>query len=596
MTDLGIGSKRYLFAGKDHHGIDESDEIDRCDDYTDSDDYDAYDADNDDYDDYGYIDDFSEDIDDVSEYGTYGDDRYGRFPDDENDDRIFEKGLYDAPLNGIGADAAMSDNDEKIRMSDESAAGRLPFRKGPFLFIACAFAILFVMLIGRLIYFNIYEKDDVLNSAYNKRQNSQADYVVRGDIQSIDGMTLAETVVYDDGTEERVYPYYDLYAHVVGFTTHGKSGLESYANYQLLTAHNNIIDQIINGFRNEKNPGDTVVSTINSRIQEACYYALDDYRGAIVVMNPKTGAILAMVSQPNFDPNTLEYDWDEMVADSSNSQLLNRATQGLYAPGSTFKIVTALAYYRKYGTLDQFSFDCTGELEVGNSTVHCYNEISHGEENFYDAFAHSCNTAFAEIGLDLGTELITATAKDLLFGGKLPCPITASKPRWNLTSDSDEVELTQTAFGQGKTVTTPYHMALICSAIANDGILMTPYLIDHIENNVGEVVSTVTPSRYTRLMTETESEILSGLMEEVVETGTASELSGRSYFVAGKTGSAEYTKSDGTMGTHSWFVGFAGYDEAEVVIAVLAENGGAGSTTAVPMAEEVLDACFSSMS
>jgi peptidoglycan glycosyltransferase len=282
-----------------------------------------------------------------------------------------------------------------------------------------------------------------------------------------------------------------------------------------------------------------------------------------------------------------------MVSDSSNSQLLNRATQGLYPPGSTFKIVTTLAYMRSKHNLDKFRYDCTGIFEIGNTTVHCYKDAVHGEEDFKYAFAHSCNTAFAQIGLDTGAKALGDTAEKLLIGKELPSDLYASKSRYSLTEQSGEAELVQTAFGQGKTLVTPYQMALIVAAIANDGVLMKPYLIDHAVTPTGKILNQTKPSKYTTLMTKSETQVLKQLMKAVVDDGSASALSGRSYEVAGKTGSAEFTKSDGTVGTHSWFVGYTGGDNPDLVISVLAENGGAGSSTAVPIAERILDSWYS---
>lgn len=514
---------------------------------------------------------------------------YDGFDDfDENDDELDEDEI-------IPADASLSEEaeEEEPLNTESETEKRIRRKNGPFRFISYATIILFFLLMAHLIYFNIREKDAVLNSPYNRRQNSQADRVIRGDIRSIDGSTLARTETDDEGNEIREYPYSNIFAHTVGFVTHGKSGLESVANYQLLTAHNNIIDQIINEFLKKKNPGDTVVTTLNAGIQESSYYALGDYRGAVIVMNPATGAVRAMVSKPDFDPNTLAWVWDEMVSDSSNSQLLNRAVQGLYPPGSTFKIVTSLSYYRKYNTFSNYHYNCTGEFEVDDTVVHCYNGTAHGEEDFASAFAHSCNTAFSEIGLMLGSGSLSSTASDLMFGERMPGELNQSRTRWQLSSSSDDIELVQTAFGQGKTLTTPMHMALICSAVANHGVVMNPYLIDHVENRSGDVISRVKPSRYKRIMTEEEAEQLKKLMVGVVEEGTASALLGNGYKAAGKTGSAEYVKSDGTIGTHSWFVGFTNPDDPELVIVVLAENGGAGSSTAVPIAEEILNSIYS---
>ncbi len=503
------------------------------------------------------------------EYGGYEGDHNRKHIDDYGDDY---EGEY-----------------EDKYVEDEGGELPPPKRKQPrpYLIIAVSFGLLFLFLSAHLIYFNVRMKDEILSSPYNRRQNAQADLVRRGSILSADGATLARTDTYD-GTEERVYPYANIFAHAVGFITHGKSGIESFANYELLTSHTNIIDQMINEFRKKKSDGDNVVTTLNAKLQEAAYYALGDYRGAVICMNPKTGAILAMVSKPNFDPNTLAEIWDEMVADSSNSNLVNRATQGLYPPGSTFKIVTALAYYKRHHTFDGFHFNCTGEFTVDDYTVHCYKGTVHGEEDFKSAFAHSCNTAFSRIGLDLGAGNLSGTALSLMFGESLPCELLSSKSRWSLANSPDDVELVQTAFGQGKTLVTPYHMALLVSAIANDGVLMTPHLIDHTESAAGDLVKKTKPSVYRRLVTHDEAEALSSLMQAVVEEGSASELSGRSYRVAGKTGSAEYTKSSGEIGTHSWFVGFTNPGDSEFAIAVIAENGGAGSSTAVPIASEIL--------
>ena len=465
--------------------------------------------------------------------------------------------------------------------------------KGPYLFISCVTILLFLTLIAHLVYFNIRLKDDIINSPYNRRQDTLSEFVVRGAIKSSDGSTLAYTETDDDGTEYRVYPYGREFAHTVGYMTHGKGGIELFANYELLSSHSNIIDQVINDFKRRKNRGDSFVTTLHAGLQDACYSILGDYQGAIIAIEPKTGAIRAMVSKPDFDPNTLAYDWDEMVSDPSNSQLVNRAAQGLYAPGSTFKILTSLAWYQRYGSFDKFSFKCTGEFTVGEITVHCYEHTAHGEEDLPAAFIHSCNTAFSQLGLDLKAKALTNVTKRLMFGEALPFDLPSKRSRWSLTGASTDEELVQTAFGQGKTLVTPYHMALITCAIANRGVLMKPHLTDHIENAAGTRISSYKPSVYRTLLSTAEAEQMTELMQRVVTEGTASGLSDRFYSAAGKTGSAEYLKSDGTIGTHSWFVGFSDTEDPDLVVVVLAENGGAGSSTAVPMAGRVFDTWYS---
>ena len=208
-------------------------------------------------------------------------------------------------------------------------------------------------LIGYLIYFNTIKSDDFINSPYNTRQDTFADRVVRGKIMSSDGEVLAQTNVSEDGTEERSYPYNNVFAHVVGYDSNGKSGLESEANFQLLSSHEFFLNQIRNEFMGTKNTGDTVVSTLNADLQTTAYNSLGDRRGAVVALEPSTGKILALVSKPDFDPNTISENWNTLVNDETNSSLLNRATMGQYPPGSTFKVVTALDYFRTRG-----SFSC----------------------------------------------------------------------------------------------------------------------------------------------------------------------------------------------------------------------------------------------
>lgn len=443
-------------------------------------------------------------------------------------------------------------------------------------------------LIGYLIYFNTIKSDDFINSPYNTRQDTFADRVVRGKIMSSDGEVLAQTNVSEDGTEERSYPYNNVFAHVVGYDSNGKSGLESEANFQLLSSHEFFLNQIRNEFMGTKNTGDTVVSTLNADLQTTAYNSLGDRRGAVVALEPSTGKILALVSKPDFDPNTISENWNTLVNDETNSSLLNRATMGQYPPGSTFKVVTALDYFRTRGSFNGFSFDCQGSITKENHTIQCYNGEVHGTEDFYTAFANSCNCAFAEIGTELGGVSLLKTSEDLLFNKKLPLT-SYRKSSFTLNGSSGIPLIMQTAIGQGNTLVSPMHMALITSAIANDGLLMKPYLIDKVTNAGGDTIRTTEPTDYKRLMTSNEAALLGKLMEGVVQKGTASALNGRGYTVAGKTGSAEY---DENGSSHSWFIGYSNVDKPDLVVAIIVEGGGTGSEAAVPIAADLFDAYY----
>lgn len=443
-------------------------------------------------------------------------------------------------------------------------------------------------LIGYLIYFNSVKSETFINSPYNTRQDTFSDRVVRGKIISSDGEVLAQTNVSEDGTEERVYPYSNIFAHVVGYDSNGKSGLESEANFQLLTSHAFFLEQMKNEFRGEKNAGDNVITTLNASLQTTAYNALGDRRGAVIAIEPSTGKILAMVSKPDFDPNDIEENWDSLVSDETNSSLLNRATMGQYPPGSTFKIVTALDYFRTKGSFEGYSYLCEGSITMEDHTIRCYNSTVHGQEDFYTAFANSCNCAFAEIGTVLGGKSLRKTSEDLLFNKSLPLK-NSRKSSFTLDESSPTALVMQTAMGQGNTLVSPLHMALITSAIANGGILMQPYLIDQVQNNAGETVSTTEPVEYKRLMTDNEANLLGKLMKNVVTNGTASALNGRAYTVAGKTGSAEF---DENGSSHSWFIGYCNADDPDLVVAIIVENGGTGSEAAVPIAGQLFDAYY----
>ena len=278
-------------------------------------------------------------------------------------------------------------------------------------------------------------------------------------------------------------------------------------------------------------------------------------------------------------------------ADNTEAQLLNRASQGLYPPGSTFKIVTMLAYIRQHpDTWQDVTFDCDGTFEQGDYTISCYHGNAHGHQTLEQAFANSCNGAFASLGLELDLADTKELADQLLFNQPLPVSMAYSKSSFVMGPEADIWEILQTSIGQGSTQMTPLHNAILTAAIANGGVMMKPYLIDHVENVLGEEVKKFLPVSGGSLMTAQEAEELSGLMRQVVETGTGSALRTDQYTVAGKTGSAEFEKG---KETHAWFTGFAPAEDPELVVTVLVEEAGSGGQVAAPVARRIFDSYFS---
>ena len=447
---------------------------------------------------------------------------------------------------------------------------------------------------GYIVYFTVVRAGTFVNSPYNQRQDAFAKNVVRGSITDRNGNVLAETQVADDGTETRYYPYSSLFSHVVGYSDDqlGRTGLESVENFELLTSNAFFIEKIQNEFEGSKNQGDTVITTLDADLQQAASDALGSYKGAVVIMEADTGKILAMVSKPDYDPNDIASDWQTLNTDEENSPLLNRATGGSYAPGSVFKIVTTLAYMRQNSNYSDYSYNCSGSITEDGTTIPCAGGNIHGQEDLRSSFANSCNSSFANIGLQLDISGFRDTADDLLFNSPLPGVLDYTKSSFVLDQDSPTSEIMMTAMGHGRTTVSPYHMALITQAIANGGTLMEPYLVDSVTNYTGTEVRRNVPKSYARLMTSDEASQLKEYMSAVVEEGTGSVLSGRSYTVAGKTGTAEYSSDDSDR-THSWFTGFTNVDNPELVITVITEGSdGIVGGRAVSIAGTILDSYY----
>lgn len=468
------------------------------------------------------------------------------------------------------------------------------FRNKEFARVTYFFVVLFLALMTYIVYFNIVRAKTIVNSPYNERQDAFADRVIRGNIADRNGNILAETELSEDGTEVRSYPYGAAFAHVIGYSypSTGKSGLESVENFELLTSNAFFVQKLMNEFKDEKNMGDTVVTTLDADLQQAAYNALGSNKGAVVVMEASTGKILAMVSAPSYDPNNVEANWEALNSDDSQSPLLNRASQGLYAPGSTFKVVTALEYMREHSDYQNYSYECAGEITAEGTTIHCFDNTVHGLEDLRSSMANSCNSSFANIGLSLNKTAFRNTAEELLFNKKLPSVLDSSKSSFKITESSNSAEMMMTAMGQGETLVSPYHMALITSAVANGGTLMEPYLVEKVTNYTGAEIRKNVPKSYRKLMTSDEAAQLKDYMKAVVDEGTAALLSGQSYTAAGKTGTAEYSMDDGEK-AHSWFMGFTNVDNPELVISVIIEGyDGNDGAKAVPIAKQILDSYY----
>lgn len=457
--------------------------------------------------------------------------------------------------------------------------------------ISWTFTLLFLSMMGYITYYSVTHKQELINNSYNGRQQILLAQNRRGSIFSADGEVLAETVTDEEGKEVRRYPYQNLFSHVVGYSVNGRLGVEAQANYYLINSNAPLSQKAQLDVKGEKYPGDNVYTTLDTNLQQVASTALGVYKGAIIVTEPATGKILAMVSKPDFNPEEIDKIWDDLIADKESSILLNRVTQGLYPPGSTFKMITALEYIRENpDTYNNYSYNCTGSLTRGEDRIQCYHGAVHGTVDFTKSFAKSCNTSFTNIGLSLNRKRFEETLSSLMFGEELPLAFNYSKSKAAVSENMTDSDMMQVAIGQGMIGMTPMHLNMITCAIANGGNLMKPYVVDCVKNSAGSTIKSFRPSSYKRLVSEAEAAVLTGLMEDVVEEGTASRLKGLSYTAAGKTGSAEYGAVKGD--SHAWFTGFAPAKEPEVCVTIIIEGAGAGGEYAVPIAKRIFDAYF----
>ena len=458
-------------------------------------------------------------------------------------------------------------------------------------FTGIFFSVLFLAMMVFYARFVIVEGQDMINSSYNSRQKLLTAKNYRGTIYSADNEKLAETELDKEGKEVRLYPYENLFSHVVGFSTKGKTGIEAMANSYLINSNIDLSKKIENEVAGAKNPGDSVYTSLRTDLQKIAGKSLGAFQGAVIVSNVKTGEILAMVSKPDFNPGTIVQDWDKYVSDESSSVLLNRASQGIYPPGSTFKIVTSLAYLRqKNGNYEEYNYNCQGSFKYEEGKITCYHGNVHNKVDLIKSFAKSCNCSYANMGLMIDRAIYQETIERLGFNQSLPVEFNYSKSKLQVDETVADEDMIQISFGQGSVQMTPLHLHLITNAIANGGIPMKPQLITKVKTVDGDMVKEFKPEAYKEFMSAQEAEILKMLMTEVVQQGTGKKLKGLEYTDAGKTGSAEYNmvKED----SHAWFTGFAPAEDPEISVTIIVERVGSGGDYAVPIAKRLFDAYF----
>ena len=444
-------------------------------------------------------------------------------------------------------------------------------------------AILFIGLGGYFVYVAAVEGEGFIAHPFNARVAVGDDSIRRGTIYDIHGTPIAESI-YDDGRYVRQYPFGSIFAHTAGYSGMSKAGLELSRNFALYRLNWELIQRAAHVTTGQELRANSIVTTFDADLQQMIHNALGTSRGAAVVLDPTTGAILAMVSAPSFDPNNITENWSGLIADTENSPLLNRATQGLYPPGSTFKVVTATAALEHDATLLDFVFECTGQAVFGGETIRCIGGNAHGMVDMHRAMAVSCNGYFSTLAEMIGAESLIQASEMLLFNTMIDFELAASMPQFPMGENPAIDELIQTAIGQGRTTATPLNMALIAAAVANGGTVMAPYVVDSVLSGFGNVMNTVSPRSMAQVMDAQTAAILNEMLVEAVNTGTGAPAALPHIQVAGKTGTAQ----NATGVDHSWFIGYAPAENPRVALAIIIENT-SGGARATQMAGQIFD-------
>ncbi len=478
--------------------------------------------------------------------------------------------------------------------SDQGVLGRAALGKRLTILVT-VFAILFAALIANLSYIQIVRADEIQSMETNNHTIKKQSERERGSILTSDNVILAESTKNSDGSYTRKYPQDSLASHVVGYYSqqYGSSGIESSMGSSLVGNENfaNIGDAI-RSYAGIKTPGNDVVLTLNSKIQKSAESVLEGEKGACVVLDTKTGAVLAEASSPTYNINSVNSLLDGSKS-SSDGELVNRATNSLYAPGSTFKTLTLAAALDTKTVKTTSKFDSPKSIEIGGGKVTNYHKESHGKITVEQATQVSSNTVFAQIADKLGADNLVSYAEKFGFNTSYAQDFSLTKSIMPPASSMSQWETAWASVGQpvGEDSSTSgpqvsvMQMAMVMQAISNNGVLMKPYVVEKVLSSSGAVLSSTKSQIAGQVISSEAAKKEQKVLRKVVTggTGTAAQISGAT--VIGKTGTAE----TGKKLDDAWFVGTATKNGESITIAIIIEQGASGGGTAAPKAKTVLE-------
>lgn len=449
--------------------------------------------------------------------------------------------------------------------------------------VLICFSSLLILLVIYISYFQVFKSEAIKQNPNNRRAGINEENVLRGSILDRNGKVLSYSEKNDDNNI-RYYPYKNLYSHIIGYSykQYGKSGLESEYNNELLDIkESNILEE----FKNlvlPKSTGNDLKLTIQHNMQEKTRNLLQGKKGSIVTMNPKTGEIYSMVSLPDFDSSNLDSEWKGII-DSGDSPLLNRAVQGLYEPGSIFKVISSIAILET-DNIDM-NYVCSGVTTIDGYPIKDFGGIAHGSEDLNGAFKNSCNGYFAEKSIEVGKDKLGQVADGFMINSDIPFDLSVKKSSFDYKGPLKKTKLAVSSIGQGDVLVTPLNMAMLASSIANEGKMVKPILVKEVINSDGKTIKVNKTSSLSQVADKQVIDEVKSMMREVVSSGTGRNASIKNVKMSGKTGTAENASGK----DHSWFVGFAPYDDPKLAVAVILEaEGTTGGKGAAPIARDAV--------
>lgn len=459
--------------------------------------------------------------------------------------------------------------------------------------VTIVFLLCFIGLISYITYFEIIVAPKIVSSQYNQRLWAKRNEVLRGTLYDRNMKVLAKSTRINKETQKRQYEGGAIFSHALGYfdVKYGITGLEKKYDKELTSTNikDTINDIIKLKGKNEEKYGNNLKTTLDYNIQKKAYELLGDNRGAVVALNPKTGEILAMVSKPSFDPNNLEENW-KAINENKDRPLLNRATSGLYPPGSTFKAITAVSALENVKNVMNRRMNDTGILAFNSKeSLKNFNGEALGDIGFKEAFVHSSNVFFGQLGIDIGNPKLKETAEKFYFNKNIPADgVVIENSKFPALKSYEVGNLAQSAIGQATVLATPMDMALVASTIANDGVMMKPCIVKEVLSSKGEVLNTIKAESIQEVTSKENAKIIKDFMRGVVEQGTGGAASVDDIKVCGKTGTADHKEEGSGALPHSWFIGFAPYENPQIALAVIVEDGGQGGVAAANIASGVI--------